>query len=198
MNLQNPEWLKSFDLPDTLLPYAVQNVLTDLLTGLDTRDNLRRFFLAWMLCQVKQHPADTFTVELDQKEISRGWGETTNLVRQMLPYLNLGIVTAKPGRIQLVPTNVNHGLQNGVTTYNLVFVAPKHTLPQPAFQESLVGQCIKGLLSDDPLELAYGGVMCPTGVLVYDIEGQIIATLPVEQYRDFESQYNRVLCPVPG
>lgn len=134
-----------------------------------------------------------WVVYLNQQSIQRGWGEVLSEIRSLLPHFKLAMNHAKPTRITLVPTNMTHGLHTGVVTYDIIFDVETNLVRGyrgNVVVESLVELCVKGLLSDDPLDLVYSyeGKRAAS-LTLKDIGGQVIASVPRESL--FAETYGR-------
>lgn len=192
MNLQNDYWRKPFEIPTHLTRHSVENALSSVNTP-GYKENLRRFFLAWLLQRVSRSDTRVWIVYLEQPSVHRGWGEILSEIREILPYFNLALTQAKPTRVTVVPTNITHGLQTGIVSYDIIFDVETNLVRGyrgEVVVESLVGTCVKGLLSEDPLDLVYSyhGTRAAS-VVLKDIGGQIIASIPRENL--FAETYGR-------
>lgn len=193
MNLKNDIWRKPFEMPIHLTHHLVENALSSINDPRSYQENLRNFFLAWLLQRVSEGKHNVWIVYLNQKSIQRGWGEVLSEIRSLLPHFNLAVNQAKPTRITLVPTNVTHGLQSGILTYDIIFDVETNLVRGyhgAVVVESLVDLCVRGLLSDDPLDLVYSyeGKRSAT-LTLKDIGGRIIASVPRESL--FAETYGR-------
>jgi hypothetical protein len=190
MNLQNDTWRKPFEIPPHLVHHAVDNALSSINDPQAFQENLRNFFLAWLLQQVSRGGQKVWVVYLNQESIQRGWGEVLSEIRSLLPHFKLAMNHAKPTRVTLVPT---HTMQPGLVTYDIIFDVETNLVRGyrgGVLVESLVALCVKGLLSDDPLDLVYSSTgNRASSLTLKDIGGQVIASVPRESL--FAETYGR-------